>query len=290
MESLQERPVRPSELDQQPDQPPDQRSDQQPDQESMRARAGRWWTDPARRVVSSRFEARETAYFAHAAVDVLLRHVHGPVRAVLDVGCGPGRALAVAAARVPGARLIGVDPDPAALAEARCLLAGVADTLLLRGRAEDLTGGSAPAVPAPVDAALVLLNLALWDERLSPLRAIVDLLGPGGVLLVLDLVAPTDAATRATWSGFGSDPDEQAYLTDQMAAWPTAQEHRALATELARHPRAAEVRLALTGLYDVGAGAPQWAGPPFAEEPPALPGVPRAALLLVRAASPVARS
>jgi SAM-dependent methyltransferase len=54
---------------------------------------------------------------------------------VLDVGCGTGRLLHRAREAGHGGRLVGIDPDPAALARAR----GRADVEWVRGTAADMT-------------------------------------------------------------------------------------------------------------------------------------------------------
>ena len=56
---------------------------------------------------------------------------------LLDVGCGPGTVAALLADRV--AEVVGVDPDPGMIAEAR--RAGIADSSWVQLRAEDLPAG-----------------------------------------------------------------------------------------------------------------------------------------------------
>src|SRR5262245_10301950 len=57
---------------------------------------------------------------------------------ILDVGCGPGRLLSIAASTFPGATLVGVDPSAGMLSVAAAATARAAGVLLVRAHAERL--------------------------------------------------------------------------------------------------------------------------------------------------------
>jgi SAM-dependent methyltransferase len=103
-----------------------------------------------------------------------------PGEAVLDLGCGPGRAVAAIAER--GARVTGIDPSPVMISQARH-----------RNRAAVASGqvqlhtGDAESLPAPyatIDAALTVHTLYFWPDLLAGLREIHRVLVPGGRLAI----------------------------------------------------------------------------------------------------------
>ncbi|MBM4382621.1 MAG: methyltransferase domain-containing protein [Deltaproteobacteria bacterium] len=110
---------------------------------------------------------------------------------VLDVGCGTGTLALLAKQLVPGARVTGLDGDPAVLAIARRKLAraGV-DVTLVHGLAND----SPVFEPASFDRVLtsLMLHHLTHDQRRSALAAMRRCLRPGGELHVLDFW-PQDA-------------------------------------------------------------------------------------------------
>ena len=99
-----------------------------------------------------------------------------PGDVVLDVGCGTGMSFEpIQAAIGPGGRLIGIEPSPEMLGNARARVeaAGWENVTLLEARAEDAV------VPGPVDAVLFAFT---HDVVRSP-KALANLLGqvrPGG--------------------------------------------------------------------------------------------------------------
>jgi SAM-dependent methyltransferase len=112
-----------------------------------------------------------------------------PSDRVVDVGCGPGTAVRVAARRCESAT--GVDPDPTMLKYGRWL------TRTHRHRTNvDLVQGKAEALPLPDDSATVvwaLTSVHHWSDRPAGLAEVGRVLAPGGrVFLVERLTSPGD--------------------------------------------------------------------------------------------------
>jgi ArsR family transcriptional regulator len=110
---------------------------------------------------------------------------------VVDLGCGTGDALAALAPHV--ALAVGIDGEPAMLEQARRRLAASSHVTLVAGRLE--------AVPLPggaFDAALLGLVLHHVDDPAVVLAEARRLLAPGGVVVVLDMVAHDREAFRRT--------------------------------------------------------------------------------------------
>lgn len=100
---------------------------------------------------------------------------------VLDVGCGSGAYLRHVHEAAPGARVVGIDADEGAVAEAKSVVADHVDIEVRHADVDDLD----PSVEGPYDLVLLLNNLYYWpvDERpalLERLRA----LAPGGTVVV----------------------------------------------------------------------------------------------------------
>ena len=124
--------------------------------------------------------------------DLVVEPLNAPIRAaarrmcpprpewtVLDIGCGTGTALAEYVEA--GCRVVGVDPSPAMLAQARARLGDEADLRLI-------DGPRLPVDDASVD--LVLVSLVLHSvshgEAVGILREAARVLFPGGQVLVVD--------------------------------------------------------------------------------------------------------
>ena len=104
----------------------------------------------------------------------VLRDVAGPA-VIIDVGCGDGSALAVAAGQNPGHRFAGVDWSSGALRQARALGLTV------------LRGGVAPGLPVADGAADVVIMSELIEHLVDPDGAVAEVrrvLRPGGSLLL----------------------------------------------------------------------------------------------------------
>lgn len=118
--------------------------------------------------------------------------------AVLEVGCGTGELLVELVRRHPGAEVVGLDPDPAALGIARQKLEGA-------GLPAKLDLGSAMALPYP-DASfdLVVSSLMLHhldtSNKLGMLRECGRVLTERGQLLLVDFGQPRNRIARwLTW-------------------------------------------------------------------------------------------
>jgi SAM-dependent methyltransferase len=123
-----------------------------------------------------------------------------PGATVLEIGCGTGNVLLLAARAVPGATFVGLDPDPAVLGAARrkARRAGVA----LR-----LDHGYADRLPYPdgsVDRVLssFMLHHLPADQQREALQEVRRVLAPGGRLHLLDIDgSPPSRAGRLLRAG-----------------------------------------------------------------------------------------
>jgi SAM-dependent methyltransferase len=99
---------------------------------------------------------------------------------VVDIGCGPGSAVRVAARR--GARATGVDPSPVMLTVARLLT-------LLRRRSIDWRPGAAESIPVADGTATVVWSVHCvhhWDDIDAGLAEVRRVLGPGGRVVAVE--------------------------------------------------------------------------------------------------------
>jgi ubiquinone/menaquinone biosynthesis C-methylase UbiE len=107
-----------------------------------------------------------------------------PGATVLEIGCGTGNVLLLVARAVPGATVIGLDPDPRALALARRKARRVGAGIRLdRGYADQL-----PYPDGSVDRVLssFMFHHLPPDEQQAALREAHRVLAPGGRLHLLD--------------------------------------------------------------------------------------------------------
>lgn len=142
------------------------------------------------------FEATAAYYhfrapYAPAALDFITRTfgLDGAAR-VLDLGCGPGTLSIPLAARA--AEVIGLDPEPAMLDEARraAQAAGVRNIRWIQGRAEDLPAGLGRVRLA------VLGQSFHWMDRDAVLRRLAEVVEDGGGLA---LVNPGRRRPQESW-------------------------------------------------------------------------------------------
>jgi SAM-dependent methyltransferase len=143
--------------------------------------------------------------------DVAAFEAHGldGTSAVVDIGAGTGQ-FALAAARRFG-RVTAVDVSPAMVAALR---AKAAATPAAANRLECMRGGFLSYSPAaPVDGVYTRHALHQLPDfwKAVALRRIADMLRPGGVLRLRDLVydfapAETDAVFRDWFAGAAADP------------------------------------------------------------------------------------
>ncbi len=123
---------------------------------------------------------------------------------VADLGCGDG-ALTLEVARW-AARVVGIDPDPAALRRARALArkAGGKNVTWMRG---DLA--AVPLPEAHVDLALLSQTLHAQADPAAAVREAARVTRPGGRVLVLDLLVHEEAwvveRLGHRWLGFDED-------------------------------------------------------------------------------------
>jgi SAM-dependent methyltransferase len=125
-------------------------------------------------------------------------------QSVLDVGCGPGTDLGrLADAVAPGGSVVGVDNDPAMLAEARRRLADRPEVSIWSGDAHALPLGDASVDRARTDR--VLQHVA---DPAGVLAEALRVLRPGGLLAIAEpdwdtlAVADEDVATSRAWARF----------------------------------------------------------------------------------------
>lgn len=100
---------------------------------------------------------------------------------ILDVGCGTGGFLRLAAARVPAARLTGVDPSEAMVAQAVAANPAGGRLTFVRAAAEAL-----PFPDGTFDLALSTMSFHHWADQAKGLVEIGRVLRPGATLLLAD--------------------------------------------------------------------------------------------------------
>ncbi|BCJ47093.1 hypothetical protein GCM10010168_83140 [Actinoplanes ianthinogenes] len=122
-----------------------------------------------------------------------LSRVHGelldragvrPGQTVVEIGCGPGDVLMQLGRRVPGATLIGIDPDPAAVRKARRKAAR-------RGLQIKIELAYADQLPLPDNSVNRVLSSYMLhhldpDQQEAAMREARRVLVPGGEVHVVD--------------------------------------------------------------------------------------------------------
>ena len=114
---------------------------------------------------------------------------------VLDVGCGPGRALAALATMAPKGRVVGVDPSE--------LMAEIAtdrnQALVRSGRVDVAVAGveDLPFSNGAFDKVLCVHVVYFWPDLVPALREIARVTKPGGRVALLFRTTADHAAVQA---------------------------------------------------------------------------------------------
>lgn len=151
----------------------------------------------------SPFKAWLYSLFNHnpnSNVVVVERAALTPEDRFLDIGCGPGAALALAAAA--GAEVVGIDPSPSMVERAG-----------RRVPDADVRVASAEAIPYPDGYFTVAVNVASfhhWADRDAGLREILRVLAPGGRLHIME------GMIKESKEGHGLNPSEVESLAARL--------------------------------------------------------------------------
>jgi malonyl-CoA O-methyltransferase len=171
-----------------------------------------------RRAIRLQFDRRAKGFASH---DALLREIESrmferlelmrlEVDRVIDVGCGPGRALAALARRFPGAFVVGLDlahaplrlarGEVGALASVRRLLASIRPSQTTPALVQaDFT--ALPFAPASFDVAFSNCALHFDAEPHRTLGVWAEAIRPGGLVMLSMFGPDTLAELRQAWPG-----------------------------------------------------------------------------------------
>lgn len=136
--------------------------------------------------------ARETWAQNQRAIEAL---EVAPEDNVLDIGCGPGRALSALAAKAVRGRVVGADPS-----ELMIEIASDRNKALLRSGRVDVAVAGVEALPFPrtsFDKVLCVHVLYFWSDLVAALREIRRVLKPGGQFVLLFRTTADERATSA---------------------------------------------------------------------------------------------
>jgi SAM-dependent methyltransferase len=144
----------------------------------------------------------------------------GPAARVLEIGCGPGIAIAALAERVTTGLVVGIDHSPVVIRQAqrrnadavgdgrvRLVCASVEDLLAGRPGGDATTPMSEAPFDMPFDAVLAVNSMGFWSEPAARLASIRRLLRPGGQIALVSQprCAGATAATSQSAAGEFSD-------------------------------------------------------------------------------------
>jgi ubiquinone/menaquinone biosynthesis C-methylase UbiE len=118
----------------------------------------------------------------------------GPGDRLLEVGCGPGVAIAAAAGR--GAHVVGVDRSPVMIEQARHR-----NRQAVRHGQVELHAAPVERLPdlgASFDAALAVNTLGFWTDPVAVLSTIAGKLRPGGTIAVVSQPRSKGATAERT--------------------------------------------------------------------------------------------
>jgi SAM-dependent methyltransferase len=182
---------------------------------------GEEWTEDARRVQGYRERADE---FPHRleGEGVLLDHLPGDVRRILDLGTGDGRLLAMLLAERPEATGVGVDFSDLMLSAARERFAG-------EERVELVEHDLAEPLPKLGSFDAVVSSMAIHhlehERKRSLYGEAFELLAPGGVFANFEHVAsPIPSLHRAFFEAIdepleNEDPSDRTLDVKTQLAW-----------------------------------------------------------------------
>ena len=176
---------------------------------AARRDAADWFHAPDRAATYDAFQAAYLARPRTLFLEIALHQVQGPVRRVLDVGCGPGDALSYLADRLPDATIVGIDPEAEMLSRA-------AERTGARCTLHRTTLNDLDAEPGSFDLILSYSNFRFWDEPAAALRKLSRLLRPGGLGYVQDLHRDLDDDLRAELVAQMEGAELQAFMASQL--------------------------------------------------------------------------
>ena len=129
---------------------------------------------------------------------------------IVDIGSGPGDVLVELEARLPEARILGVEPSRTmrGLSLARGVVA-------LKGRAEAM-----PLDAGSADLVISTLSSHHWDDPVAAFREIYRVLRPGGVVHIYDVrfagYGPSEARAFAMAAGLPPASVERVVLDERL--------------------------------------------------------------------------
>jgi len=131
------------------------------------------------------FMAVKNASINAAAVEMLGIQ---PTDSVLEIGYGPGDAIARLAERVPQGAVCGID-----ISHTMQRLASRRNRTLVRAGRVQLYEAGAESIPFPAasfERVVAINNFHIWDDRAAGLSEIHRVLKPGGLILLVARTAP----------------------------------------------------------------------------------------------------
>lgn len=158
---------------------------------------------------------------------------------LLDVGCGEGLLAEAVLERFEDAFVHGLDGSPGMLRRAAARCAPYGDRFT--GESFDLAGGEWRRQPFPVTGVVSSLALHHLDGmgKRTLFRDLYDLLEPGGVLLIADLIEPASRAGREAAADAWDDAVRQRSRA-LRGSTEALERFRELEWNLFRHPDPAD--------------------------------------------------